>query len=142
MLFIYFQGKIKFSPFLKWNSYFLACENLPNSSCNFRKHKSVFLHILHPSLVQSNITHLYIFSSNIIFFGQWSPINSKFFKCSSSRVKIHQIPHVNFEMTSQFFFKFCIILHCHETQLLCKFWAHTFSTLDQRIPSKSQFWDF
>ena len=33
----------------------------------------------------------------------------------SARVKIHQIPHVNFEMASQFLFKFCIILHCHDT---------------------------
>ena len=33
----------------------------------------------------------------------------------SAQVKIRQIPHVNFEMTSQFFFTFCIILHCHDT---------------------------
>ena len=58
------------------------------------------------------------------------------------RVKIRQIPHVNFEMTSQFLFKFCIILHCLDTELLYKFLAHAFSTLDKRIPSKSQFDNF
>ena len=61
---------------------------------------------------------------------------------SSARVKIRQIPHVNFELTSQFLFKFCIILHCHDIKLPCKFWAHKFSTLNKRIPSKSQFSDF
>ena len=30
----------------------------------------------------------------------------------SARVKLRQIPHVNFELKSQFLFKFCIILHC------------------------------
>ena len=29
-------------------------------------------------------------------------------------------------MTSQFLFKFCIIFHCHDTKLLCKFSAHKF----------------
>ena len=38
----------------------------------------------------------------------------KFLRLPIARVKIHQIPHVNFEMTSQFLFKVCIILHCHE----------------------------
>ena len=61
---------------------------------------------------------------------------------SSAWVKICQISHVNFELTSQFFFKFCIIPHCHDTILPSKFWAHKFSTLDKRIPLKSQFLDF
>ena len=45
-------------------------------------------------------------------------LNAKFLKRSGARVKIRQIPYVNFETTSQF------------------------STLDKRVPSKSQFWDF
>ena len=40
-----------------------------------------------------------------------SPLKYKFL---SARVKIHQIPHVNFKLTSQFLFKFCIIHHCHD----------------------------
>ena len=42
-----------------------------------------------------------------------STLKWKFLRLSSARVKIRQIPHVNFEMTSQFLFKFCIIFHCH-----------------------------
>ena len=82
------------------------------------------------------------FCSNIIYFGERSQLNSKCFRFSSARVKIRQIPHVNFEMTSQFLFKFCIILHCYDTWFLCRFLVHTFSSLDKRIPSKSQFWYF
>ena len=71
-----------------------------------------------------------------------SPLKYKFMTFSSALVKICQIPAVNSELTSQFLFKFCIILHCYDTKLLCKLWAHTFFTLDKRIPSKSQFLDF
>ena len=59
----------------------------------------------------------------------------------SARVKIFEIPRVNFEL-SQFLFNFCIILHCHDTYFPCKFWAHKFCTLDIRIPSKIQFLHF
>ena len=38
----------------------------------------------------------------------------KSFSLSTARIKIRQIPHVNLETTSQFPFKFCIILHCHD----------------------------
>ena len=62
---------------------------MPNSSCHFEKHKSVFLQILHQSSVPSNITLLYIFSSNIIYFGQKGPIKVQFFetfKCSGQNL--------------------------------------------------------
>ena len=45
----------------------------------------------------------------------------KFLEFSSVRVKVCQIPHVNFELTSQFLFKFGIILDCHDTKPPCKF---------------------
>ena len=65
------------------------------------------------------------------------------FKCSGQNLgALVKIPHVNFELTSQFLFKFCIILHCHDTKVPCKFSAHTFYTLDKRTPSKSQCLDF
>ena len=60
--------------FLKWNRCFSACVKLPNSSCHFWKHKSVFLQFLHQYSVSSNVTPLYFFSSNIIYFGQKQPI--------------------------------------------------------------------
>ena len=40
---------------------------------------------------------------------------------SSTRVKLSQIPHVNFELASQLLFQFCIILHCHDTKLPANF---------------------
>ena len=123
MLFIYFQVKIKFSHciwlicfinfffldlflpfyFLKWNCYFSACENLPNSSCHFWKHKSVFLQILHHYSVLSNITPLYFFSPNIIYLDQKEPIKVQIVRLLGVRVKIRQITRVNFEATSPFF---------------------------------------
>ena len=135
MQFIYFQSKNKvFTPhlvdlvvsnfnfdlvspiyFLKWNSYFAAFENLPNSSCRFWKHKSVFLQILHQSSMPSNETSLHFFSSNIIYFGKSSLLNCQLFRFSSAQVKIRQNPHVIFELTIQFLFKYCIILHCYDT---------------------------
>ena len=45
----------------------------------------------------------------------------KFLRFSSARIKTCQVPHVNFELTSQFLFKFGILLHCHDTKLSCKF---------------------
>ena len=41
-----------------------------------------------------------------------SSLKWKCLRLSSTQVKIHQITHANFETTSQFLFKFCIILHC------------------------------
>ena len=101
VLFIYFQGKIKFSRsiwliwlfwifilfllfhFLKWNRYFSACKNLPISSSHFWKHKSALLQILHQTLVPPNITSLYFFlSQKIIYFGQKEPLTVKIFETS------------------------------------------------------------
>ena len=39
---------------------------------------------------------------------------SEIFNLLSGWVKIHQIPYVIFETASQFFFKLCISLQCHE----------------------------
>ena len=56
-------------------------------------------------------------NSSIIFLAQTlctlvksSPLKCKFFRFLSVRVKIRQIPHINFELKSQFLFKFYIIL--------------------------------
>ena len=38
-------------------------------------------------------------------------------------LKIHEILHVIFETRSQFFFKLCITLQCHERCLFCTFLA-------------------
>ena len=90
------------------------------------KHNSSILHLAQTlyTLVKSNL------------------LKCKFLRFSSTRVKICQMPHVNYELTRQFLFKFSIILHCHDTKFPCQFYAHTFFTLNKRTPSKLQFLDF
>ena len=39
----------------------------------------------------------------------------KFLRLLSALVRIFQIAHISFETTSQFFCKFCIKCHCHDT---------------------------
>ena len=89
-------------------------QNLSNSPCQFWNCKSIPPQILHYSSVSWQITPLYLFSSNNIYFAQKERIKVNIFETLSARVKICQIPHVNFEMTSQSPFKFCITLQCHE----------------------------
>ena len=61
------------------------------------------------------ITPPYFYSSNIIYnLLKSSLLKCKLLRFSSTRVKICQVSYVNFELESQFFFKFCIILHCHD----------------------------
>ena len=137
-LFIYFQGKIKFShcfwsmwlfwtfiltEFLKWNCYFSACKRkIANFFMPFLKAHVSFLSIFES--IFSAIKH----NSSILFLAQTlytlvksSPLKCKFSRFLSARVKIRQFFHVNFELTSQFLFNFCIILHCHHTKLPRKF---------------------
>ena len=101
---------------LKWNRYFTACENLPNSSCHFSKHKSVSLQILHQYSVPSNIAPLYLFLARTRYtLVKSSPLKCKCLRFLRPQVKFCQIPHVKLELIIQFLLKFCIILHCHDT---------------------------
>ena len=63
------------------NFHFFKCSggNLPNFSCHFSNHKSVFLRILYHYLVSWKMTPLYCFSSNIVYFGPKEPINTQMF---------------------------------------------------------------
>ena len=47
-----------------------------------------------------------------------------------------------FGTKSQFFFKLCITLQCHETQLFCTFSSKTVYDVDKRSASKFKFSDF
>ena len=58
---------------------------------------------------------------------------------SSALVKISNIPHVIFQSTSQFFFKFCITLQSHEGKLLCTFLDQTLHTFKARGQAKCNF---
>ena len=114
-------------------------ENSPFFSSIFWNHKvrvySNFVSLF--SVIKGNSS--VFFSSNLIYFGQKHL--SKIFKTLSGWVKIHQIPHVMFEISSQFFFKLCIFLQCHERQLFCTFLDKTIHDLDKRIPSKCKVLD-
>ena len=60
-------------------------ENLPNSSCCFPKHKSVFLQILYHSSISWKITLLHFFRPKSIYFEQKESIKMQIFeafKCS------------------------------------------------------------
>ena len=64
-------------------------QNLSNSLCQFWNDKSISLQILYSSSVSWNITPLYFFSSNNIYFAQTQPIKMKIFetfKCSGQNL--------------------------------------------------------
>ena len=87
-----------------------SSQNLSNSSSQFWNDKSILLQILHHSSLSWHITSLWILSSHFSYFGLKDPINMPILRLSIALVKICHIPHVIFQTTSQFFFKFCITL--------------------------------
>ena len=90
-------------------------QNLSNSLCQFLNGKSIPLQILYTYSISWKITPLYFFSSNNIYFVQKEHIKMKIFetfKCTGQNSSNSW--HVNFEMTSPFLSRFCIILHCHD----------------------------
>ena len=89
----------KLTPFLLWTkgshqspnfkSSKCSGEDLPNFSCHFWNHESVFLQILHHSSVSWKISSLYFCSSNNIYLAQKEPINVKIFgtfECSGQNL--------------------------------------------------------
>ena len=79
-----------------------SSQNLSTFFCQFWNDNSIPLKILHPSSVSWKIVQA------IYTLLKRNPLKWKFLRLSSALVKIRQIPHVNFEMTSQFIFKFCV----------------------------------
>ena len=72
---------------LNFQTFEYSGETLPNSSCDSPNHKSVFLQILHHSSTTEwcNITPLYFFRSNVMYFAQKKPIKVQIletFECS------------------------------------------------------------
>ena len=82
---------------------------------SFFKKTSVFLQTLDHSSVSWEITLLYIFSWDFICYWQNEPIKVQDFRLLTAHLKTNQIPYVIFQTTSQFIFRYCIILHCHDT---------------------------
>ena len=56
-----------------------------------------------------------IFHLKLYIFGQKEPIKVQTFRVSTAGMRINQISYVILQATSQFSFKFFIILQCHET---------------------------
>ena len=95
--------------FLKLSSSRVKCCQIPYI-CQFWNDKSIPLQILYLFSVSWKIIPL-LFSSKNIYFAQKDLIKMKFLRLSVARVKIHQIHHVNFEMTSQLlWWKFAIFV--------------------------------
>ena len=69
------------------------------------------------------------------------PIKVKMFRLSNARMKIKQIPCVIFQAISQFSFKLCNTLQCHDIILL-KFSNLNSVCFGQKEPIKVQFLDF
>ena len=87
-------------------------KNLPNSLCFTFK---MFLQISHHSLMSWNITSLYFFGSNIIYFVRKEPIKVQTFETFEGLSQNSSNSSCQFETTSQFLFKVYIIFHCHDT---------------------------
>ena len=85
-------------------------ENLPNFSCLFPNHKSVFLQIFHDTEVSWKITALYFLRPNIIYFVRKAPTKVHISRLLSARIKFNQIRDI-YETTNWLFFKFCITLN-------------------------------
>ena len=112
----------------------MLIQNFQNCSNHFPKHKPVPIQTLHHFSVLWHITLLYVFCSDVIYFWQKYHVKVHIFKLFSARIKNHQIPHIIFGASSQFFLKLCITLQCHETKLLCTFSSKTLYASDKRSP--------
>ena len=91
----------------------LSSQNLSNSLCQFLNDKSIPLQIFHQSTVSLHITLPYIFSSCIFYIGQKDPMGVPILILSNVLMKISHISHIVFQITGQFFFKFCMTLLWH-----------------------------
>ena len=111
-----------------------------NSLRQFWNDKSVPLQILYSSSVSWKVTPLYFFLAETSFTSPIKgPLKWTFLRLASAQVKICQISYVNFETTSQFLSKFCILLQFHQRLFLCTFLSQKIYTLLKRIPLKWKF---
>ena len=101
-------------------------ENLPNSSCHFPNHKSVFLQIWHDSSVSWNTLLCTFLGQTLYTLHKRDQSKCKFFRLFRARIKIRQFL-VIFETKNKFLFKFCTTLWYQETWLLYTFFSCNFS---------------
>ena len=100
--FMYFLLWIKGShKSLNFETFECSGKDLPNSSCNFRNCKLVFVFKFCITLQGRETELLGTFLAQALYTSfKRSPLKCRFLRLLSARVKICQIPHVNFEMTS------------------------------------------
>ena len=61
-----------------------------------------------------NNSSIFFLAETLFTLVKSSLLKCKYLRFSNALVKICQIPHVNFELTSKFLFNFCIIFYCHD----------------------------
>ena len=110
----------------------------PIPDASFESTRSGFIQILHHCSVPCLLC---IFLSQTFILWTKRAHRSEIFRLLSGWVKMHQIPYVMFETTSQFLFKLFITLQCHE-KLFCTILAETVHDLDKRAPSECKISDF
>ena len=117
-------------------------ESSPNSSCHIWNHK-VRVYSKFASLfnVMKDNSSVFLLLKHCILWTKRAH-QKRIFRLLSGWVKIHQIPHVIFEITSQFFYNICITLQRHERELFFTFLAETLHDLNKRNPSKCKISDF
>ena len=119
-----------------------SIESSPNSSGHFLNKKvSVYSNLASLfSVMKDNSSVFFQLQPQIL----WTKIThrSEIFGLLSGWVKIYKIPHVIFETTSQFFFKLCITLQCHERLLFCTFLAETLYDFYKRSQSNCKILGF
>ena len=115
-------------------------QNLSSFSCRFWNDKPIVLQTLHHSYCRDSNSSEYFKLTHFLLWIKESHQCSNF-ETLVILVKICHIPHVIFQTTSQFFFKFCITLQCQERYLLCTFLRQTLCPL-HRNQSKWKFWEF
>ena len=121
-----------------FETYKCSGENFPNSSCYFPNHKSVFLQILHHSLVPWKITPLYFLRSNITYFLCKEPIKVQIFETFECSDK-------NSPNSCQFWNKSVFLQILHQSSVSWDttplyFFSWNFIYFQQKEPIKVQIW--
>ena len=115
-------------------------KTLPNSLRHLPNQKSVFLQILLHFSLSWNITPLYFFSSNIIYFVQKEPIKAQIFetfKCSGKNLSNFSFQFCNDSSSNVGSFFFAM---AHNSSVL--FWCETLYTLHKGTNQSGNFENF
>ena len=117
-------------------------ENSPNFACHFWNHQvRVYWNFASLFSVIKDNSSVFLYLKPCILWRKRAH-RKKTFRHLIGWVKISQISHVIFEITSHFLFNLCITLQCHESQLFCTLLAESLYDLEKRNRSKCKISDF